>query len=119
MKMVTEGLIPTTLVKNLSALPTPCNDVVYYPTHLTVLGTQEKYSVFQAFSRKSGLAYIAITHPDTTKFIFAGSRSSMYELYQVIPWPEYKISNGELTFYYKTAPSLQTLEDYFNNIKKQ
>jgi len=43
----------------------------------------------------------------------------MYELYQVIPWPEYKISNEELTFYYKTAPSLQTLEDYFNNIKKQ
>jgi len=44
--MVTEGLIPTTFVKNLSALPTPCNDVVYYPTHLTVLGTQGRYSVF-------------------------------------------------------------------------
>lgn len=117
--MVTEGLIPTTLVKNLSALPTPCNDVVYYPTHLTILGIQGEYSVFQAFSRKSGLAYIAVTHPDTTKFILAGSRNSMYELYQVIPWPEYKISNGEFTFHYKTAPSLRTLEDYFNNLKKQ
>ena len=117
--MVTEDLTPFTLVKDLIVLPTPCNDVIYYPANLATLGIQGKYSVFQTSSRKSGLAYIAITHPDTTKFIFAGSRSSMYELYQVIPWPEYKISNGELTFYYKTAPSLQTLEDYFNNIKKQ
>jgi hypothetical protein len=119
MKMVTEDLTPFTLVKDLIVLPTPCNDVVYYPANLATLGIQGKYSVFQTLSRKSGLAHIAITQPDTAKFILAGSRNAMNELYQSIPWPDYEITNEDHTFYYKTAPSFQALKDYFNNLKKQ
>ncbi len=119
MVTVTKGLTPSALVKDLIALPTPCNDVVYYPAKLVTLGTQEKYSVFQTLSRKSGLAYIAITQPDRAKFKLAGSRNSMCEVYESLPWPEFELKYGDNTFYYKTASSLQEMEDYFNNLKKQ
>ena len=117
--MVTKGLTPSALVKDLIALPTPCNDVVYYPANLSTLRSQEKYAVFQTFSRKSGLAYMTITQPDRAKFILAGSRNSMCEVYEAIPWPEFELTYEDNTFYYKTAPSLQEMENYFNNLKKQ
>jgi len=117
--MVTKGLTPSALVKDLIALPTPCNDVVYYPANLATLGTQGKYSVFQTSSRKSGLAYIAVTHPDRVKFKLAGSRNSMCEVYEAIPWPEFELTYEDNTFYYKTVPSLQEIKNYFNNLKKQ
>jgi hypothetical protein len=119
MVIVTKCLTPSALVKDLIALPTPCNDVVYYPTNLVILGTQEKYSIFQTLSRKSGLAYIAATQPDRAKFKLAGSRSSMCEVYEAIPWPEFELTYEDNTFYYKTAPSLQEIENYFNSLKKQ
>jgi len=119
MVIVTKGLTPSALVKDLIALPTPCNDVVYYPANLATLGTQGKYSLFQALSHKSGLAYIAVTHPDRAEFKLAGSRNSMCEVYEAIPWPESKLTYEDNIFYYKTAPSLQEMENYFNNLKKQ
>jgi hypothetical protein len=117
--MVTKGLTPSTLVKDLIALPTPCNDVVYYPANLAILGTHGEYSVFQTLSRKSGLAYIAAIQPDRAKFTLAGSRNSICEIYEAIPWPEFDLGYEEGTFYYKIAPSLQEIEFYFNNLKKQ
>ncbi|MBT2253992.1 hypothetical protein [Priestia megaterium] len=117
--MVTKGLTFSALVKDLIALPTPCNDVVYYPANLSTLGVQEKYAVFQTSSRKSGLAYMTIIHPDRAKFILASSRASMHEVYKAIPWPEFDLGYEEGTFYYKIAPSLQEVEFYFNNLKKQ
>ena len=117
--MVTKGLIPSTLVKDLIALPTPCNDVVYYPANLAILGTHGEYSVFQTLSRKSGLAYIAAIQPDRAKFKLAGSRNSICEIYEAIPWPEFELTCGEHTFYHKKASSLKEMEDLFNNLKKQ
>jgi len=119
MVIVTKGLTPSALVKDLIALPTPCNDVVYYPANLAALGTQGEYSVFQTLSRKSGLAYIAVTHPDRAKFKLAGSRNSMCKVYEAIPWPEFELTYEDTTFYYKIAPSLQEIENYFINLKKQ
>ncbi len=119
MRMVTKGLTPSALVKDLIALPTPCNDVVYYPANLATLGTQGKYSVFQTLSRKSGLAYIAIIQPDSAKFKLAGSRNSMCEIYEAIPWSEFELTYGDNTFYYKVASCAREMEDYFNTLKKQ
>jgi len=117
--MVTKGLTPSALVKDLIALPTPCNDVVYYPANLAILGTHEEYSVFQTLSRKSGLAYIAVIQPDRAEFKLAGSRNSMCEIYEAIPWPEFELTYGDNTFYYKVASSSQEMEDHFNTLKKQ
>jgi hypothetical protein len=119
MKMITKDLIQYTLVKDLIALPTPCNDVVYYPAKLAILEVQGTYSVFQALSHKSGLAYIVVTQPNTAKIILAGSKHSINELYHAIPWPNYEIEDGDNKFYYKELPSLQVLEDYFTNLKEQ
>ena len=117
--MVTKGLTSSTLVKNLIALPTPCNDVVYYPANLATLASEEKYAVFQTLSRKSGLAYIAIIQPASAEFKLAGSRNSMCEIYEAIPWPEFELTYEDNTFYYKVASSSQEMEDYFNTLKKQ
>ena len=118
MKMITKNLTQYTLVKDLIALPTPCNDVVYYPAKLAVLEAQGTYSVFQAVSHKSGLAYIVVTQPNTAKIIFAGSRHSTNEVYQAIPWPNYEIEDGDNQFYYKESPSLEVMEEYFIHLKE-
>lgn len=34
MKVITKGVTQSTFTKELVALPTPCNDVVYYPAKL-------------------------------------------------------------------------------------
>ncbi|NGY70137.1 hypothetical protein F6Y04_05605 [Bacillus megaterium] len=117
--MMTKDLTQYTLVKELIALPTPCNDVVYYPAKLATLEAEGTYSVFQALSHKSGLAYIVVTQPNTAKIILAGSKHSINELYKAIPWPNYEIEDGDNKFYYKESPSLQVLEDYFINLNEQ
>lgn len=109
-----KGMLPESkLIKDMIALPTPCNDIVYYPANLAILGTQGKYSVFMTLSHKSGQAYIAITQPDRVRFRKGGSPGEISEIYENIPWPEVEMSDGNGMFYYKTAPSLQDLEDYF------
>ncbi|EWG11612.1 hypothetical protein [Cytobacillus firmus] len=102
-------------IRDLIALPTPCNDTVYYPANLAILGTQGKYSVFMTMSHKSGQAYIAVTQPDRVRFRLGGSPEQMSDIYESIPWPEVEMSDGNGNFFYKIAPSLQELEDYFNN----
>jgi len=101
------------LIRDMIALPTPCNNTVYYPANLAVLGTQGKYSVFMTLSHKSGEAYIVITQPDRVRFRRNGTPGQISEIYENIPWPEVEMSDGNGIFYYKIAPSLQELEDYF------
>ncbi|MGG0550431.1 hypothetical protein ABE049_27190 [Priestia megaterium] len=116
--MITKDSTQYTWVKDLIALPTPCNDIVYYPAKLAILETQGVYSVFQALSHKSGLAYIIVTQPNTAKIILAGSKDSINEIYQAIPWPDYEIKDGNSQFYYKESPSLEVMEKYFIHLKE-
>lgn len=55
MKIITKGVIQSTFAKEFVALPTPCNDVVYYPAKLADLATEEIYTVFQTLSQKVDL----------------------------------------------------------------
>jgi len=119
MKMITKDVTQSTFAEELVALPTPCNDVIYYPTKLATLATEESYTVFQTLSQKSGLAYLVVTQPLTAKIILAGSTESMNEIYQAIPWSTYEIVDEDNKFDYKEAPSLQALEDYFIQLKEQ
>ncbi|MGW9019194.1 hypothetical protein [Priestia megaterium] len=119
MKIITKGVTQSTLVKEFVALPTPCNDVVYYPAKLADLAAEESYTVFQTLSQKSGLAYLVVTQPGTAKIVLAGSKDFINEVYQAIPWSAYEIADGDYQFDYKESPSLQALEDYFLHLKKQ
>ncbi|MFE7083304.1 hypothetical protein [Priestia megaterium] len=114
-----KNITQSTLSKELVALSTPCNDVVYYPAKLVALTTEERYTVFQTLSQKSGLAYLVVTQPHTAKIVLAGSNDSINEVYHVIPWSNYEIADGDNKFGYKESPSLQTLENYFLQLKKQ
>src|SRR4051812_37775920 len=109
MKVITKGGTQSTFAKELVALPTPCNDVVYYPAKLADLATEEGYTVFQTLSQKSGLAYLVVTKPRTAKIVLGGSKESINEVYQAIPWSTYKIADGDNKFDYKELPSLQAL----------
>lgn len=111
--MLKGNLPPSQLLNDLIALPTPCKDVVYYPAQLAILGTQGKYSVFQIMSKKSGIAYIAITQPDRVRIRRGGSPELISNTYESIPWREVKLSNENGIFFYKESPSLEALEDYF------
>lgn len=114
-----KGNLPESkLIQEMIALPTPCGDIVYYPANLAILGTQLKYSVFMTMSHKTGQAYIAITQPDKVRFRLNAAPEVISEIYENIPWPEVEMSDGNGVFYYKTAPSLQELEEYFNNFNK-
>ena len=119
MKVITKGVTQSTFVKELVALPTPCNDVVYYPTKLADLATEESFTVFQTLSQKSGLAYLVVTKPRTAKIVLAGSKESINRVYQAIPWSHYEIADGDHQFDYKELPSLQALEGYFPHLKEQ
>ncbi len=119
MKIITKGVTQSTLAKEFVALPTPCNDVVYYPAKLADLATEESYTVFQTLSQKSGLAYLVVTQPGTAKIVLAGSKDFINEVYQAIPWSHYEIADGDYQFNYKELPSLQALEDYFTYLKEQ
>ncbi len=105
-------------IRDMIALPTPCNDTIYFPANLAILGTQGKYSVFMTMSHKTGQAYIAITQPDRVRFRLNGSPEEISDIYESIPWPEVDMSDGNGIFSYKKAPSLQDLEDYFTNFQK-
>ncbi|WP_375347370.1 hypothetical protein ACEWPB_28940 (plasmid) [Priestia megaterium] len=107
------------LVKEFVALPTPCNDVVYYPTKLTDLATEESYTVFQTLSQKSGLAYLVVAKPGTAKIVLAGSKDFINEAYQALPWSHCETADGDYQFNYKELPSLQALEDYLFHLKEQ
>lgn len=115
MKIITKGVF----AKELVALPTPCNDVVYYPAKLVDLATEERYTVFQTLSQKSGLAYLVVTQPHTAKIVLAGSKDSINRVYQAIPWSHYEIADEDHKFDYKESLSLQALEDYFLHLKEQ
>jgi len=119
MKVITKGGTQSTFAKELVALPTPCNDVVYYPAKLADLATEEGYTVFQTLSQKSGLAYLVVNKPRTAKIVLGGSKESINEVYQAIPWSTYEIADGDNKFDYKELPSLQALEDYFLHLKEQ
>ncbi|MCM3186043.1 hypothetical protein [Priestia megaterium] len=119
MKVITKGLTQSTLKKELVALPTPCNDVVYYPAKLADLATEKRYTVFQTLSQKSGLAYLVVTQPHTAKVVLAGSKDLINEVYQAIPWSHYEIADEDNKFDYKESPSLEALEDYFLHLKEQ
>ena len=119
MKVITKGLTQSTLAKEFVALPTPCNDVVYYPAKLADLATEESYTVFQTLSQKSGIAYLVVTQPRTAKIVLAGSKDLINEVYQAIPWSHYEIPDEDSKFDYKEALSLQALEDYFIHLKEQ
>lgn len=97
------------------ALPTPCNDTIYYPANLALLGTQGRYSVFLTMSHKSGIGYIVVTQPDRVRFLKQGDPVAISEFYENIPWTEKTISNTDNgIFYYKSAPSLEEINAYFN-----
>ena len=117
--MITKDVTQSTFAKEFVALPTPCNDVVYYPAKLADLATEESYTVFQTLSQKSGLAYLVATQPRIAKIVLAGSKDLINEVYQAIPWSHYKIADEDNQFACKEAPSLQALEDYFIHLKKQ
>ncbi|MEK6448942.1 hypothetical protein [Priestia aryabhattai] len=119
MKIITKGVIQSTFAKEFVALPTPCNDVVYYPAKLADLATEEIYTVFQTLSQKSGLAYLVVTQPRAAKIVVAGSKDLINEVYQVIPWSHYEIAGEDNKFDCKESPSLQSLEDYFIHLKEQ
>lgn len=119
MKVITKGVTQSTFTKKLVALPTPCNDVVYYPAKLADLAAEQSYTVFKTWSHKSGLAYLVATQPHTTKIVLAGSKDLINEVYQAIPWSNYEIADGDQQFDYKESPSLQALEDYFLHLKEQ
>ena len=119
MKIITKGVTQSTLAKEFVVLPTPCNDVVYYPAKLADLATEKSYTVFQTLSQKSGLAYLAVTQLGTAKIVLAGSKDFINEVYQAIPWYHYEIADGDYQFNYKELPSLQALEDYFTYLKEQ
>lgn len=114
-----KGNLPESqLIRDMIALPTPCGDTVHYPANLAILGTQGKYSVFMTLSHKSGQAYIAITQPDRVRFRLGGTPEEITDIYENIPWAEVEMTDGNGAFYYKTAPSLQELEEYFTNFQK-
>jgi hypothetical protein len=115
--MQKRNLPESELIRDMIALPTPCKDTVYYPANLAILGTQGKCSVFMTMSHKSGKAYIAITQPDRVRFRLSGSPEKISDVYETIPWPEVEMTDGNGMFYYKKAPSLQELEEYFSNFK--
>ncbi|MEJ9307209.1 hypothetical protein ABEW33_01965 [Priestia megaterium] len=117
--MITKGVTQSTFSKEFVALPTPCNDVVYYPAKLADLAIEESYTVFQTLSQKSGLAYLVATQPRIAKIVLAGSKDLINEVYQAIPWSTYEIAAGDEQFDYKESPSLEELEGYFLHLKEQ
>jgi hypothetical protein len=119
MKVITKGLTQSTLEKELVALPTPCNDVVYYPAKLADLATEESSTVFQTLSQKSGLAYLVVTQTGTAKIVLAGSKDFINEAYQALPWSHCETADGDYQFNYKGLPSLQALEDYLVHLREQ
>lgn len=117
--MITKHVTQSTCAKEFVSLPTPCNGVVYYPAKLAVLAVEESYSVFKTSSQKSGLAYLVATQANTAKIVLAGSKDSINEIYQAIPWPAYEIADDDHQFNYKGSPSLQALEDYFSQLRER
>ena len=114
-----KGNLPESeLIRDMIALPTPCGDVIYFPANLAILGTQGKYSVFMTLSHKTGQAYIAITQPDRVRFRLNGTPEDISKIYENIPWTEVEMADNNGIFYYKVAPSLHELEEYFNNFQK-
>ncbi|MGE6833900.1 hypothetical protein ACQKGA_29585 [Priestia megaterium] len=67
--MIAKGVTQSTFAKEFVALPTLCNDVIYYPPKLADLATEESYTVFQTLSQKSGLAYLVVTQTHTAKVV--------------------------------------------------
>jgi len=119
MKVIAKSGTQSTFAKELVAIPTPCNDVVYYPAKLAGLATEGIYTVFQTLSQKSGLAYLVVTQPRAAKIVLAGSKDLINEVYQAIPWSHYEIADEDNKFDYKESLSLQALEDYFTYLKEQ
>ncbi|MFE7084290.1 hypothetical protein [Priestia megaterium] len=119
MKVIIKHATQSTFTTECVSLPTPCNDVIYYPTKIHILAAEGTYIVFKTRSQKSGLAYLVIAQPGTTKIVLAGSTDSISEVYHAIPWPTYKIAGEDNQFDYKESPSLQVLEDYFAQLKEQ
>jgi hypothetical protein len=69
-------------------------------------------------SFKSGQAYLVITQPDRVRIRLGGSPELISEAYESITWPEVEMKDGNGLFFYKKAPSLKELEQYFENLQK-
>jgi hypothetical protein len=114
--MLRGDLPPSQQVRDMISMTTPCDNIVYYPANLAILGTQGKYSLFMTLAHESGIAYLCITQPDRVKFRIAGDPMKISVLYGNAPWKEVQITEGNGVFFYKIAPSLQELEEYVNSL---
>lgn len=96
--------------ESLICLPTPCDDVTYYPASLADLGENGQISVFQLESFKSGNAYLAATLSEGINFRRSGAPAIINTLYLDMPWKEQEVINHNGIFRYKVAPSYAEFE---------
>lgn len=101
------------------ALPTPCNNKVYYPAKLAQMGMQGKFSLFHTIAHESGIAYLCTTQPDRIRIRAAGNPDDIIALYETPTWKEVKIEDKNGVFFYKVAPSLSELNKYADSINKE
>ncbi|MNW61628.1 hypothetical protein D3C74_397000 [compost metagenome] len=111
-----EYLPQSELVRDMIALPTPCGNIVYYPAKLAIMGTQGKYSLFHTIAHESGTSYLCTTQPDRVRIRAAGKTDDIVNMYESATWHEFKLQDGNGTFFYKVAPSLNELNDYAYNL---
>ncbi len=101
-------------------LDAPCRKhVLYYPQKLAALALQQKqYSVFIS-SCECGTAYIVALQDNGAHNRVGGDPHAIIERYESIPWKEKSVSDTNGVFFYKLAPSLDALKQFFDTLKKQ
>ncbi|GAA0368576.1 hypothetical protein [Bacillus horti] len=106
----------------LASVLTPCQCVIQYPRNIQIEWFSQNYCVFMLESSKSGLTYLAATHPELEKvqFIhFSYNNGDIRNVYKALDWNETALFSAEDrdTFYYKTAPSLLDLNYFLERYK--
>lgn len=111
-------------IKDLVVVSNPIlQEDVYYPSNLSILSTQLKFTVFAAYGTvHKNMKYIVMTLPMGSARIRLGSAKTeiIDSIYDNIPWPESTMTADDGTiFRYKTAPSPQALNSYLDKVAEE
>lgn len=88
---------------------------ILYPGVLAQMALHiQKYNVFHTIC-ECGTAYIYACQDDGCHARRVGSPVAIVEIYEAIPWQEKKLIDENGIFYFKEAPSLDALKEYFEN----
>ncbi|QAV85196.1 hypothetical protein ES965_14380 [Bacillus subtilis] len=110
------------MIENAFPATMPCGNIFLYPPQIASQAIQEeKHSVFMIHSHKSDQSYIATTYGGMRRMLefvypISGSPEEITEIYAKIPWDEAQISSENGGFYYKQAPSVSAMKEYYDQL---